>query len=150
MNDRLEQAKKSPFFKKGDVIVYIALVALIVAMFLATGLSRNKSALEQIQILRDNQVIFTYDFLHDTVKASEGVSVEQTEEGYLVTITDGDARNVLIVKKEGYVKMLEANCSMHRDCVYMAPITDQGGFIECMPHRLIICAGELNFDPSVG
>lgn len=148
---KFEQARKSSFFKMGDIFIYLFLVLMIVVLFIVTLTGRDTSALEKIEIVRDNKVILTYDFMRDKFSYSEGITITEEVGGYLVTIENGKEKNVLTIKKEGYIKMLEANCSTHRDCVYMTAITDQSGYIECMPHHLLIrSAGAISDDPIIG
>ncbi|MGN1234745.1 MAG: NusG domain II-containing protein [Christensenellaceae bacterium] len=145
---RFLEARKSPFFRWGDLVIYAILAALIVGMFFLFGF-RSGKALTGVQVLRDDTVVFTYDFITDTFTLSEGVSVEETEGGYLVTIRDGEDWNILSIDKSGSVRMADANCSLHKDCVYMREIKDDGGVILCVPHHLKVSGMSEDIDDPV-
>lgn len=145
-----EQAHKSPFFRKGDVILYCLLALAIVGLFCFGFATREAEAMNELLVYRDDALVFSYSFAEDKFTAYEEVSLEETEKGYLVTVyTDGEF-NLFCIEKRGYVKMLDADCSLHKDCVAMWAITDTSGVIICTPHHLKLCATDEVFDPSIG
>ncbi len=153
MRSRLEEARKTPLFRVWDLVLYALILVLVVVLFLAVGLKPSAGKLERVEALRDSDVIFSYDFLTDTYTVSDGVEVEKTEQGYRVTVRTGDeGYNVFEIDKGGSVKMVEANCSKHKECVnYMPAITDADGVILCAPHHLTITGGSSDIkDPVIG
>lgn len=150
MKGKLEQARNAPVFRFGDLFVYVTLVLLIVGMFFVFASKRDTSALTGIEVLRENEIIFSYDLeARRVIKTSEGISIEETKEGIFVTVKHGTDENKFRIK-EGSVTMVSANCSLHKDCVYMPDITDNSAIIECLPHRLVIRPYKQSFDPSIG
>lgn len=153
MKSKLEQARTAPLFRLGDIIVYAAIAVLVIVLFLAIGLKPSAGRLERIEVLRDSAVIFSYDFLTDTYTSSDGIDVTGTDKGYRVTVLTGEeGYNVFEIDKSGSVKMVEANCSKHKECVnYMPAIKDADGVILCAPHHLTITGGSSEIkDPVIG
>ncbi|MBO4990105.1 MAG: NusG domain II-containing protein [Clostridia bacterium] len=145
-----EDAEKSPFFRKGDIFLYLVLVLVIVGLFCFGFATKEEGELENLLVYRDDTLVFSYSFAEDKYNAYEEVKVEETKEGYLVTIYTEGEYNLFCIEKRGYVKMLDADCSVHRDCVAMWAITDRSGVIICTPHHLKLCASDEILDPSIG
>ena len=96
-----------------SIILLIALVMYIFPKFLA-------ESADQILVLVDGREYGIYS-LHETKE----IRIE-TEQGY----------NLLVIK-EGQAYVAEADCE-NQVCVHTKPITQNGGQIVCLPHRVVI------------
>lgn len=137
---KIVQVKADKWFRLRDMFVYGVILA-VVALLLAVVLTREKSALQGIRILIDNEIVFEYDFTaqkYEIVKEECIEIVSDGEETLLLTVWTGDgAYNDVTVYKSGSVTVTGANCP-GKDCVNMPAIQDSSGWISCWTHRLWI------------
>lgn len=150
---KIGQLKKSKAFTKWDLIVYTAVVLIVVLLFGIFVFGKNSAALNGIEIVYDNQTIFTYTFEEDNYEINreyiEKVSVENDQDKLTVTVySDADKShyNIVVIEKSGSAYMQNADCSYHKDCVGMSPIVDNRGIIVCLPHKLTVLP--LNYSPN--
>lgn len=132
--------KTSDFFKKGDVIVYAALLLVVVLSFSLLFLSSD-DGLKKIEIksLESGETLFYYNIVDGNVAYDESaVSLEKTNGGFEVTIKRGERENVVIIEPDGKTYMKEANCSSRKDCVKSGAITRGGDAIICIPNKIEI------------
>lgn len=146
----LETVRKSPYFKLTDLIVYALLVVLIVGLLIFGLQTRDQGEMLELLVYRDEKLVFSYSFEEDKYLSYENVKVEKSDKGYLVTVYTGDEFNLFEIDKAGSVNMLDASCSLHKDCVAMWPIHDKSGVIICTPHHLKLCASDEIDDPILG
>ena len=154
MKDRIAQEKENKMFKRWDLVVYGVIILIIIGLFLAVFLNRNKSVLSQIEIQYNNVNIMTYNFENDSLKyAPEYISVEKvSDKEYKFTFNaDGDYNIIHVDVENRIVTCEDANCSFSKDCTTMK-ITKAGDTIICAPHKLIVIAsggGDMK-EPVVG
>lgn len=152
---KVEQVKKDRGFKLFDLIIYGAVAALVVALFLAVFLTRDKSPLLGVKILYGNTAIYEYRFESEDGIAGESLRadcvevVESDSEGVTIKISvEGGFNTVYINRTARTVTVTDADCSYHRDCVYSPALSDNGSFICCVPHKIMI--EPLGYDPDDG
>lgn len=155
----VDNVRKDKPFRLLDLAVYGALIVGILALFIAF-VFRPHSGIGKIFIDVGSERIATYDFATDVLTATKGKERR-------VENMDGDASTVKIFKiytdeeREGYnvvefdtekqsVRVTDANCSRHKDCVYSPAVTTADGIIICVPHGLKIYGEADNMDPSLG
>lgn len=147
---KIEQVKKSGGFKIWDLIVYGVIAAIIVVVFIAVFSTRDTASLNGIKVTVQGNDVFKYNFESKEIDyIDENTVTVLSEDGNVieVKVECGGGYNVITVNKDGSVKMKEADCSkFHPDCVYMAEIKDNSGFIYCMPHGLRI--ESYKFEPN--
>ena len=132
---KIEQVKKDKGFKWPDIIIYAAVLALVVVLFIVIFTTRNDNPLTGVRIYVNAEVVFEYRF-GENPTYSANVEVEEDEAGLTVTISDGDGLNVVYIDKvKKSAKMISANCS-GRQCMYFPDMNDNSKFIYCNPHRL--------------
>ncbi len=154
---RLEEVKKRRPFEKADLLVYALLILFILAFVLIFTLGRDSGAVEGFYVTCDGETVYTYSFVEGAVVADGWEDrVIQEREGEILTVTVQSDRgyNTVEIDLVGKsAKMLDADCSRHKDCTAMREITARDGVIICVPHALKVLAlggAEDYTRPSIG
>lgn len=143
---KIEQVRKTKYFRVWDLLVYGVVLALVVALFLVLFLTADKSPTSGFVVRQKDKVVFTYYFDSDRYEYSltDGVVCVDEEDSSVLKFTvrtaDGDGYNKIEVDKfNKSVKVTEANCSLlKKDCVYTPAIKDNSTTISCLPHEMYI------------
>lgn len=141
---KIDTIKKGKWLSVWDFAVYGAIILIIIALFLTVHFTRDNTPAGGVKITHMGRQVFEYDFTAGTytIYSTQNIKVtkESTEKLYFTfTTDDGKGFNsVVIDKKAKSVKVIDANCSTHRDCVYSPAITDNSTVICCPPHSLQI------------
>lgn len=131
-------------FEIFDFIAYAVTAVFVTVLFFAFVVIPTHSAAEGFKVLIDNVtvLVFKYDDNSMTVTPSFTDTVEYDNEAHTLTIYTDEEKsdyNVLYVDAQARsVKMIDANCSHSKDCVYFRPVTSDAGFIYCAPHKLTV------------
>ncbi len=139
--------KREKPFSPYDIIVYVVIAVILVGITLAVFLPEKKTLLKA-DIYYGDDVIYTYTFADGKGDITEyGVSyvtVEKFDGVTNVTIVTPLGKNVAEIGRD-YVKMAEADCSSHPDCVEkFSPIKTGGKVTVCMPHKIrIVTSGDI-------
>lgn len=147
---KIEDVKKDRGFKIWDLIIYGAIIALTAVAFIVVFTSRDTSPLSGIRIYSKGEAVFEYSFesgKYSVLSDSVGLEISNGDGVLTVKITSGKEYNTVEISG-GAVKVTDANCRT-RDCVYMAAIKDNGGFIYCSPHGLRIVPFDFEDDGKV-
>lgn len=154
---KVEQVKKDKGFKIFDLIVYGAIVALVVILFIVVFATRDTDPLHGIRISVNNVAVFECNFDDGTYGAltEDGtVTFEEPAKGekLIVTVNIGDGYNVVEIDLEArVVRVIDADCRRN-DCMYTklnpVQIRDNNSVIYCSPHAMSIepLNFEYNFD----
>lgn len=148
---KIEQVKTDKGFRIWDLIIYGIVILLVIVLFIAVFTTKDRSPLNGIRIMVVNQTVYEYDFKEGEVsRNNDFVEITEDSDDKLVikVNTGGNGYNLVEIDKSGSVKVIEANCSNRRDCVYSAAIKDNSGIISCPPHGLKILP--YNFDIDDG
>ena len=134
---KIEQVKKDRGFKLFDIIIYGAVIAIVVVLFIVLFATRDTSSLTGVQIFVKGEIVFEYEFGNDSpLYVSDGVIVEKDGNSITVTIQIDDDKNVVFIdKSKKTAKMIEANCK-GKQGMYFAEMNDNSDFIYCSPHGL--------------
>lgn len=141
---KVEQVKKTKWFRPWDLLVYGLLAAIIVALVLVFTLSQKGGKFDGIIISYKGEKVFSYTFSGDTYEIFSEENIEIKENGgeklLLTFYTDGkEGYNDIEISKSGSVKVSASDCSLHKDCVYTPPLTSSRKTpIICTPHALVI------------
>lgn len=140
---KIEQIKKGKWFRIWDLVAYGVIVAVTVALFLGIFLSRDKSPASGIKISYNGVPVFTYDYSSDKYEISaENVEIvsDDSQKLTFVFYTQGKRgyNRIVIDKEEKSVKVVDADCSTHKDCVYTPALKDNSSIISCPPHSMLI------------
>ena len=157
---RVEQVKKRPPFALWDLLIYGILAVAVVLLFVVFVFTADKSAIEGVQILFQDEVAYTYSF-EEGGTATQGYESRfalTEEDGKIVLIAYADDtrehfNRIEIDETEKSVKVTDSNCSRHRDCVFMDEIKTKSGVIICVPHamKVVPLDGKQDFsNPTVG
>ena len=152
--NRTRQIREGKPFVFGDLIVYILLAVLIVALF-CTCLGRHAGKPEGIRIEVRGEIVYQYMFgsggtispgWEDRVSEERGDVLQvriETASGYNVIAIDEAARTV---------RIKDADCSRQKDCTHMQAIGEEGDVIVCIPHGLTVTSlqGEDLSCPEIG
>lgn len=144
---KIEQVKGGKLFRIWDIIVYVLVVAVSVSLIVFFAVTRDNTELSGIVVTLKGKDVFTYDFIGESYEISSPQNVEITEE-------NGDRIVVHVYDEEGYndieidlnndsVRVIAADCSYHKDCVYSLPMDSNSSVpIICTPHGLVIRPSE--------
>lgn len=141
---KIGQIKESKWFRVWDLIVYGVVAVIIAALFLTVFLTRDTSLPNGFKISYDGRDVFSYIFTEDryeSLSPSNIVVVEENGEKLVLTFytDDGKGYNKIEVDKvKRTVRVTDANCSAHKDCVYTPEIKGGSSAIICPPHGMII------------
>jgi hypothetical protein len=143
-----QKLKRQKLFLKKDIIVYAAVAALAVVLFVAFVFIPNKTELTELHIYRQSVLIYAYDFKTKTGEViapdyKDNITVDESGGKIRIRVqVDGRYNIVEIDGKKAVVE--DANCSRRKDCVHaFAPITGGNQAIVCHPHSLrIVGVGE--------
>lgn len=151
---KVEQVKKSKWFRPWDLLVYGLLAAAIVALILAFVLPAKSGGLDGVVITYRGDKVFECDFSAGGYKIYSEKNIEvkkESGERLLLTFhTDGDGgfNDIEIDIRNKSAKVTAADCSLHKDCVYTSALTSsRSAPIICTPHALAVLP--LNFDDGV-
>ncbi len=138
---RVDDVKKDRGFKVWDIVVYVAVAAGIVAIFLAVFFTSDRNALSGVSVYYRNDLIFEAEFSDlDKMYLDESyVSIaERTDEKLVVDIRTSRGYNEIEIDlDQKCVSVTDADCG-GKDCVRTSAITDNSGIIYCSPHYLTI------------
>lgn len=143
---KIEQVRKTKYFRLWDLLVYGIVIAVVVALFLTVFLTTDKSPTSGFVVRQKDKVVFTYYFDSDKYEYSltDGIICVDEEDSsvlkFTVRVKDGDGYNKVEVDKlNKSVKVTDANCSLFKkDCVYTPAIKDNSTTISCLPHEMYI------------
>lgn len=141
---KIEQIKEGKFFRIWDIVAYGVIVAVTVALFLGIFLSRDKSPTDGIKISYNGVQVFTYDYSSNEyeIVAAENIEIVSDDSRTLTFVfyTRGKRgyNKIVIDKIEKSVKVVDADCSTHKDCVYTPALADNSSIISCPPHSMLI------------
>ena len=117
--------------KKADFILIAAVVVVAgVLLFFLYGTNDNSGAYVVLEI--DGQVVDTLPLDVDTTREIE---------------TDNNGTNTLVIK-DGYAKMIDANCPDGL-CTNQKKISRNGESIICLPHKVVVSVIDVNSDEQI-
>ncbi len=154
--ERIKLVKEGKPIARVDFAVYAALFFTAIFLF-SYFVFPPKKLLDGIAVYLREEEIFRYEF-GKGAQIGEGCDeiIFCQEEGTRVKITyrSGEDWNVILLDTgEQSAKMIEANCSVRKDCTRMQPLKSARGAIICAPHKLKILPldGEADFSsPTLG
>ena len=138
--DKIDKIKNIKPFRLADVIVYIVLAVLIVALLLAFCLPRQDSSLRGVEVTVKGEIVAEYYFEDDSLITSSAVDSRIEGDKYYLTVhTEPNGYNLVVidlVERKAWVQ--EADCSSSAECTQMKTITKAGDSIICVPHALVV------------
>ena len=153
---KVEQVKRSKWFRLWDLLIYGIIAAAIVALILVFTLTGRGGKLDGINISYKGEKVFTYSFSGGGYEIfSEGnieINADSADRLELTFYTNGKSgyNTILIDKKNKSVKVTASNCSWHKDCVYTAALdNDRSVPILCTPHALSISPIKIYDDGTI-
>ncbi len=111
-----EEIYSSPFLRKGQQVIWYV------------NESGNKI------ILKDEEII---DYYNLDIKKEDLIDLDKINMDKIYEVSGKDMEINMIINKDGYVEVIEANCPRKKD-VKMGKIYDSSKVITCVPHKLII------------
>lgn len=139
---KIEQIKNSKWFSIWDLIAFGVILITAVALILVFTLRGDKSALSGFEISYRGEQVFTYEFGGEKrILDNERIKVEDGDGGFKVHFTTDDKKGyntIWVNTKNKTVDVTDSNCSMRKDCVYTAKMTNNSSQIYCLPHGLTI------------
>lgn len=143
---------KPKIFKKADLIIYGALAAIILSLFIIfVFMVSSSSALENVYADVDGEEIFRYDFNAKVLIIRDDdfpKNIVEDDQTITIILYFEDEYNKITINKSGSVYMEDANCSVSHDCTYMS-IKKTSDTIICVPHKLHIYATK-EISPTLG
>ncbi len=141
---KVRQVKQGKWFRVWDLIIYGAVIALLIALFLAVFLTRDKTPANGVRLYYKGEAVCEYDYKTDKLNIIKADNIQVEENGeellHFTFYTDGKSgfNKVEINKKEKSVTVIDADCSLRKDCVYSPAITNNSSYISCPPHNFTI------------
>lgn len=143
---KIEQVKKTKYFRLWDILVYGIILLIIASLFLVVFLTGDKTSANGFTIRQANKVVFTYYFDTDSYEynLTDGViridSEDESSLNFTVYTRDKSGFNKIKVDKvNNSVEVVDADCSLLRkDCVYTPALKDNSSVISCLPHEMYI------------
>ena len=105
---------------KRDLILMASLAAAAVILFVIFAFARGQAKGSKAVITWKGQIYGTYDLYEERT----------------ITLQDDTGKNVLVIK-DGFVQMTEADCPDHY-CMEKGAVSGNGETIVCLPHRLVV------------
>ena len=138
MEEKRELLSRKPF-RSGDVVIYIALVAIVALCFILSAFSVKKGA--SFDVYSKGRIVLHYSFEDGSYRIFDGC-VEKSD-GDIFTVKCDGGYNVLSVDRAARdVTVKDADC-VGKECELMKL---SNGSIVCAPHSLLVrFSGE---DPS--
>lgn len=144
---KVDAVKADKGFKIFDLIIYGGVIALAVILFTVLFVTKSNDQVNGFRIYLNNTVVYEYSFNSGEKFRDKCVQTVEDNEKLVITVSaDGGEFNTVEIGKDGYVKMINANCGK-KDCVY-TPELSVSGIIYCPPHALRIVP--LNLDEDDG
>lgn len=141
---KVRQVKQDNWFCVWDLIIYGAVIALTVVLFLVIILRLDKTPTDGVRLYYKGEAVCEYYYSTDRINIikADNIEVEENGEEYLnfTFYTDGKSgyNKVAINKKLKSVSVTDADCSLRKDCVYTPAITNNTSYISCPPHNFSI------------
>lgn len=138
--DKIDKIKNIKPFRLADVIVYIVLAVLIVALLLAFCLPRQDSSLRGVEVVLKGEIVAEYYFEDDSLITAAVVDSRREGDKYYLTVNSQSSGYNLVVidltERKAWVQ--ESDCSSSAECTQMKTITKAGNSIICVPHALVV------------
>lgn len=136
-------------FAPCDLAVYLLLFALVLGAAFA---GRGEGGAEYIVSVGGERVCTVSGSGAEIAPAwASRVKVEKEKDAILLTVDAGEGGFNEIEWKDGKIRMRNANCSAHKDCTRMLPLSDKSSLpIVCAPHRLKIERTDIRNSPVAG
>lgn len=144
--------KERKAFIKYDILLYLTLTITVVLLFVFFVIIPDGSANVGFGVYFGEMKIFSFYYENATYDIAEGydIKVDRNDNIFTVTVKIDDGFNILQANTATKsVKVIDADCSVKKDCVYSAPISGNGGAIICVPHNLRILPLGDGFVPPV-
>lgn len=137
--NKLKQVRSDKWFKPTDLIVYSAILAVIVMLFIVFVFNKKTDPFQSVNVYFKNEIVFSYSFEDDEYKIlnAENVELISDDENELKVLfymqTQEKDRNVAVFdKKKKTVDVISADC-WSQDCMRMH-ISCVSDIIYCSPH----------------
>lgn len=138
--DQIDNIKNIKPFRLADVIVYVVLAVLIVALLMAFCLPKQDSSLRGVEVTLKGEVVAEYYFEDDNLVTAAALDSRREGDRYYLTVNaqSGGYNLVVIDVTEHKAWVQEADCSSSAECTQMKAITKAGDSIICIPHALVV------------
>lgn len=117
--------------KKKDYIAIITIVIFVMIVFIIWKITFSESGSE-VYISVDNTEVFSAGLYEDCL-----VEICDEKCRAISNETEYSGKGNLLIIKDGYADMLEADCRDHI-CVNMKSISKVGESIVCMPNKVVV------------
>ncbi len=136
-------------FAPCDVAVYLLLAALVFGAGFAGG---KRGGFEYLVTIGGERVCSVSEAGVEIVSAwISRVRREENGDAVRLIVDAGEGGFNEIEWRDGKIRMSNANCSAHRDCTRMIPLSEKSSVpIVCAPHRLKIERSGKNLSPVAG
>ncbi len=140
---KIDQVREGKLFRVWDILVYALVIVVSVVLIVVFTFTRDNTPLSGVIISYKGQTVFTYDFQNNKyeITSAEHITVVEDEaDRLLVRFTCDEGFNDIEFDLDAVsVKVVDTDCSVHKDCLYSTPLTVNGSIpILCQPHGLVI------------
>ena len=140
--------RKSSFFHKRDLFIYLIISAFIALLFLAFFVFKPTNINDGFKLSINNKVVMTHIYGQDFEIDSEYsslITITPTSDGYEITIKlSQEKQNVLTTNETKKTVLITDSTCHNKTCVHMQ------GMIYCAPHSILVTSLAQNeFIPPV-
>lgn len=138
---KIKEVKTDKGFRRGDIFVYLAVLALFLAVLLWSLFGVKEEALKGFEIYYGNEIVFSYSFTSDGTEIYSDVMQVISDNSESMTIRferEGKYNEIYVDKTKKSVCVSDANCSNGKDCVHTGALDSTEKSIVCAPHKLKI------------
>ncbi len=135
-----DSPKLRSIFVKQDIVVYTALLAVIVFLFMFFFVFSNNKTTEGFTVSVNGKTVLTYYYNAKTVIADDtSVEIKIIDDKIYIFFDEGkkDFNELTVDLNKRTVKVTDSSCSDTKDCI-LEPAVGNSGAIYCAPHKLKI------------
>ncbi len=143
---RFYRKENLKLFKPIDLLVYALLIIGVFSLFLFFVILPASSSSDGFTVTINGKTIFNYHYGSYTVdlvdyKMADHIVYDKQKSTITIYLDDNkqDFNLIEIDEANKTAKVIDANCSLSKDCVY-TPSIKNGSAIVCAPHKLKIVA----------
>ena len=144
--------KERKAFGKWDIIIYTLSALTVFALFLFFVILPSSAKSDGFKIVIGDTEVFTFRYSDQvyTVKDGFDITVDTDGDFYTITVKTENGFNLIRADaNEKSVRVLDADCSVGKDCAHSLPLSGDTGAIICVPHDLRVLPLKGGFTPPI-
>lgn len=139
--DAIKAVKTDKGYRKGDIVVYSLILLIFLTVLFAVIFGIRDDELSGFEVYYGNEKVFSYSFSTESGNVYSELMTVISDDSAGITIrfeNKGEFNEIYADKMGRSVRVLNANCSLGKDCVNTGALDGSGKIIVCVPHKLKI------------